>query len=123
MRILNLTQHNATIDQINAGVVDVDDPIKPLLNDLLTFNAIPDNWTLNYHAQDIVDLIRVRYPDFKIVMIGGAPFFMPVLTKVLKDAGYKVVFAFSRRESSEVTTDEGKVVKTQVFKHIGFVEV
>ncbi len=56
------------------------------------------------------------------VMIGGAPFLMPVLQKALQMRGITVLYAFSERVSIEKIVD-GVVVKTNEFKHIGFIEV
>jgi hypothetical protein len=55
-------------------------------------------------------------------MIGGAPFFMEPLSRALRDAGYKPIFAFSRRESVERTMPDGTVQKVAIFRHLGFVE-
>ena len=54
-------------------------------------------------------------------MIGGALWLMAPLSFYLKSAGINPVFAFSKRESVEEVID-GKTVKTNVFKHVGFVE-
>ena len=57
------------------------------------------------------------------VMIGGAPYFMSTLEKVLKEHGFTPLYAFSKRESIEEKMPDGSVKKVQVFRHIGFVEV
>jgi hypothetical protein len=52
-------------------------------------------------------------------MIGGAPFFMPVLAQMLlRRFGIKAVYAFSKR----VAVDGPDGTKTSVFKHMGFVD-
>jgi hypothetical protein len=55
-------------------------------------------------------------------MIGGAGFFLPVLEKALHQRGIIPVHAFSKRESVETRNADGTVSKTNIFKHLGFVE-
>ncbi len=47
---------------------------------------------------------------------------MPVLQKALQMRGITVLYAFSERVSVEKIVD-GVVIKTNEFKHIGFIEV
>ena len=77
--IINLTQHAASAEQIDQGVVQ------------LSFDA----------------------------MIGGAPYLLGPLAKMLID-DFKAVplYAFTQRVSVE---DPTTGVKTSVFKHMGFV--
>ena len=41
MQIMNLTQHNATEDQLKAGVYEPSPEIKKLISELLTFEELP----------------------------------------------------------------------------------
>ncbi len=118
MRILNLTQHAATADQIAAGVVEPAD--KVLVQALITFDELPDQIRLKAYAQTLAQM--ARQDGFDSVMIGGAPFFMPVLQAALQERGIKVLYAFSVRESRDEKLPDGSVKKTQVFRHAGFVE-
>lgn len=133
--ILNLTQHDATPEQLEAGVVNVPEQHKAELVRLLTFNEPPSPTEIRDRARDLVMLARWAYADLTNngevgkwgvgsfglkVMIGGAPFLMPDLDHELFAHGMQAVYAFSRRESVEAMVD-GKVVKTSTFKHVGFV--
>jgi hypothetical protein len=57
------------------------------------------------------------------VMLGGAPYLMGALEKAVRECGFTPVYAFSQRESEEITQPDGSVRKVQVFRHCGFVEV
>jgi hypothetical protein len=121
MIILNLTQHAATDTQMNVGVCNA--PSKELaeLKEALNFVGLPTVSDLYCSADKIAD-IAYRL-DATQVMIGGAPFFMPVLEAVLISKGFKVMYAFSERVSEESVSEDGTVTKINVFKHIGFYEV
>ena len=115
--IVNLTQHAATKEQKQAGVVDSNYP--DVISTILTFNTIPSREEMLKRANDIVLLALIS--DAPKAMIGGAPFFMAILENALIDAGITPLYAFSKRESVETTLEDGSVVKTNVFKHLGFV--
>lgn len=123
MIIVNLTQHNATNDQIDAGVFNLDYDHNELdfLRSLLTFDTIPTIQEMQQRADDIAQ-IAVR-ANVQKAMIGGAPFFMGYLETALKSVGIQPLYAFSQRVSIETTAEDGTVTKQNVFKHIGFVEV
>lgn len=122
-KILNLTQHKATAEQIKAGVMDIEDEKwRSVLLELLTFEELPDNVEILGAAQNIAALAEEQGKGAQKAMIGGAPFLMSRLEKALKERGFVTVYAFSKRVSEESEVD-GKVIKTQVFKHLGFVEV
>jgi hypothetical protein len=117
--VVNLTQHEATTDQRDAGVVSP--PCNAHIKALLTFDVIPS-------ASDIEEL-AVKLAEYayisgcKQAMIGGAPYLMSALERALKAQGITPVYAFSQRESVETVKEDGSVVKTNVFKHVGFVKV
>ena len=125
MKILNLTQHKATPDQIKAGVVDLNKKDKKMLKALLTFDfdvttkEIPTIAFIKYRAMEIAILAQKQ--GAKIAMIGGAPYLMHALHETLQKIGIAPVYAFSLRVSSEKMVD-GVVRKIQEFKHLGFVE-
>ena len=123
MTIVNLTQHNATNDQIDAGVFNVDYDHNELdyLRSLLTFDSIPAIEDMQQRADEIAK-IALR-TNAKKAMIGGAPFFMGYLETALKSVGIQPLYAFSQRVSVETTAEDGTVTKQNVFKHMGFVEV
>jgi len=119
MEILNLTQHKPTEEQIKAGVVD---PVerKNEIQILLTFDKIP---TKNEMEDRAIRLAKICIEEgFDKAMIGGAPYFMSTLERILKENGVQPLYAFSKRVVEEVETENG-VEKKVIFKHLGFVEV
>lgn len=123
---INLTQHplsneqRAWADEHCMAVVETDADTKSALN----FEELPTLEILEERADAIVSRLGTRHPDFhRTAMIGGAPFFMPVLERKLKEAGIQPVYAFSKRVSVEGVNEQGEVVKTSVFKHEGWIEV
>ena len=117
MRILNLTQHYASQDQVEAGVYEPAD--KGLVQGLLTFNAIPTKDVLMDCAKSLASVGEMEGATH--CMIGGAPFFMSYLEYALILVGITPVYAFSVRESVDQEQADGSVRKVAVFKHMGFV--
>ena len=125
MAILNLTQHNSTKDQINAGIIDLPAEFKTALVGAITFPAIYTKADLERKARCVLEVVRdYTGPQGGIgsiegVMIGGMPSFMPVLERVLSDYGIKVGYACTDRVSEDVQQSDGSVKKVAVFKHVG----
>jgi len=119
--ILNLTQHAATLEQIEAGVVDLDAVKRSQLQKLLTFDAIPSAVDVMSRALGIAEMAKAE--NCKKAMIGGAPFLMSALEDALDAALISAVYAFSQRVSVESVSADGTVTKVNVFKHVGFVDV
>lgn len=116
--MLNLTQHPATSEQLEAGVVE---PFsKEEVQRLLTFESRPCSEIIRARAAELV--ARAMGEGAVTAMIGGAPFFMGPLERALAEAGVTPYYAFSVRESTEVPDGAGGVRKTMVFRHAGFVE-
>ena len=125
MKILNLTQHAPTDEQVEAGVVNPGLTSREDLSALLTFDKLPTSSEVRKAAMDIaLRAFRERISGICTthVMIGGAPFLMPHLERTLRDMGFDVMYAFSERESTEQTQPDGSVRKINVFRHVGFVE-
>ena len=120
MAILNFTQHAATAEQVDAGVIDLMQHDLASLKALLNFVGLPTADEIYERAYAIAALAENLFAE--TVMVGGAPFLMPVLQKALQMRGITVLYAFSERVSIEKIVD-GVVVKTNEFKHVGFVEV
>jgi len=118
--IINLTQHAATAEQLAAGVVDLTGQDLSNLKALLTFVCLPTAEAVYDRAYAVANLAQSHGAES--VMIGGAPFFMGALERALNKIGIKPLYAFSERVSVEKEVD-GKIIKTNEFKHIGFVEV
>ena len=120
--ILNLTQHNATADQINAGINDIPVDFQNTLKGLLTFPTQYTRDDLEYRSLQIHELVRdfcgTSKEVLEGVMIGGMPSFMPVLESVLISKGIKVGYACTERKSVDKEVDD-KIIKTAVFVHAG----
>ena len=122
--IVNLTQHPATPAQMTAGVEDVPADLRKNLVAGLTFDRLPTVQEVCRAVDRLVEMVDLVNADHDIdaVMIGGAPFLMMPLTVALRRRGYRVVFAFSARDSVETINADGTVSKSSVFRHAGFVE-
>lgn len=121
--IWNATQHLATPEQREQGVVDLPAKAREKLCQLLTFEELPSSIQLRGRSISVVGLLAdagAKCGDR--VMLGGAPFFMEALSRNCRECALVPVFAFSRRESVEKQMPDGSTVKTAVFRHLGFVE-
>jgi hypothetical protein len=128
MRVLNLTQHTASPDQIAVGVIDLDAETRATVSALLTFDECPDAADIADRAHDLAVIAARARTDGDTgavlcdrVMIGGAPWLMGALAEALRAQGLTPLFAFSRRESVDVAQPDGSVRKTAVFRHAGWV--
>jgi hypothetical protein len=117
--ILNLTQHPALPEQMEAGVFDAE--VRDELDALLTFDEPPTMDEMEYRAARLAFIAECAGAD--AAMIGGAPFFMSTLERALLVAGITPVYAFSKRVSGEVIQPDGSVRKMSIFRHAGFVSV
>ena len=113
-KIVNLTQHKASQEQVEKGVFDLTDNTE--LKVLLTVNDLPTPDDIYHRVAGIVEIAKES--GAKSAMIGGAPFLMSALEKELKSAGIQPLYAFTKRVAIE---ENG--VKTSIFKHEGFVKV
>lgn len=121
MKILNLTQHKATPEQVDQGVIDLSDADRASLANALTFGELPDFDVLAARAASIALMAVGHSAGCKSAMIGGAPFFMAPLERALWKVGIRPLYAFSVRESVEEAQADGSVRKVAVFRHAGFV--
>jgi hypothetical protein len=119
MKILNLTQHTATADQVAAGVVEPKD--KKKIQEMLTFTEKPTAGEVLERAEALAAIAREEGATH--AMIGGAPFLMMPLHLALYRRGIVPVYAFSVRESTEEMLPDGTVRKVQVFRHAGFISL
>lgn len=105
--IINLTQHNATPEQVAEGVVDLPSELRTRLVELLTFNTLPGVAEVFQRAQDIAKLAaewldEQPHPEdygrdgaaLAEAMIGGAPFLMANLEAALLVYAIEPVYAF-----------------------------
>ncbi len=119
MDILNLTQHNPTLDQREAGVREPANTDKDAVKALLTFGEIPSREEIIRRANELAKIALDERATS--AMIAGAPYLMGPLENSLRMLGIHPLFAFSVRESIERTEKDGSVTKTNVFRHVGFV--
>ena len=118
--ILNLTQHDATPEQVAAGVVD--SAAIADIRRLLTVDLIPSRSEIQARANDLAWIAALsRDSGYSHAMIGGAPWMMRALEDALIDQGIEPVYAFSVRESVDQHQADGSVRKVAVFKHAGFI--
>ena len=118
MKILNLTQHQATPEQQQSGVFDCDN--RELLSKLLTFTRQPDHALIKSKARALVVFAQMH--GAKKVMIGGAPYLMSLLEAELIREGIQPLYAYSERVSEDQVQPDGSVRKVNVFRHLGFIE-
>jgi len=116
--ILNITQHQATDEQVAAGVVEPRN--KAAVQAALTINSLPTQGDLTARADALAD-IAVEH-GARSAMIGGAPYLMAPLERALIRAGIAPVYAFSVRESVDHAQPDGSIRKVAVFRHAGFVQ-
>ena len=121
--ILNLTQHPATPEQIEAGVVDLPDSVRPALIGWLTFSQLPSREEIEDRAEALALLADSLLPEEgnPAAMIGGAPYLMAPLEVALRNQRIRPLYAFSVRESAEQVLPDGIVRKTSIFRHAGFI--
>ena len=126
MKVLNLTLHRADDDQLKAGVEDLTSDVYKDLRDLALVEENPSKEEIDRRARKIARIASDYCDDRGLprkCMIGGAPWFVPHLLKVLRASRFRVFFAFSRRRSAEERDPEtGVTYKAGTFKHLGFVE-
>lgn len=121
-RVINLTQHAFSVEQIDeitqtGDFIETNDEVKSLI----TFNDIPTGDHLHEVASNVAIYARKTMGSgrtHRYAMIGGAPYFMSYLERALLDIGITPIYAFSKRVSQE---DPETGVKTSVFRHEGFV--
>lgn len=121
--VFNFTQHVATPDQREAGIVDFPPYVRELFIPLLNFEELPTMADVSDRATALVEIMNNEFQDFPghiKIMIGGAPFLMEPLSVELRSHGFIPVFAFSKRDSVE-TIENGVCKKSSVFRHAGLV--
>ena len=118
-KILNLTQHSTTAEQSAQGVFEPKE--KTNVQQLLTFENLPEREEIIARAEALAEIAEAE--NASKAMVGGAPYLMGALECALKKKGIQPLYAFSVRESVEETLPTGEVVKRNVFRHLGFVEV
>ena len=133
MKILNLTHHSASQNQVDAGVIDLRPEVAAEVRDLLTFIAIPTAEESRDRAEAIAE-IAARYDladtnegigeEFTArAMIAGELWLMAPLEKALLARGITPMYAFSDPVTDEITLPDGSIKKLKMFRRVGFWEV
>ena len=117
-KILNLTQHPASPEQVAQGVFEPKNKTK--VQRALTFNSLPTKEEIVSRAKELADIAKEH--NVSKVMIGGAPYLMSALETAMHEANITPLYAFAERDVVEATQPDGSVIKKSVFKHVGFVE-
>jgi len=115
MKIVNLTQHTPTPEQVAAGVFTSN---PEAVRSLLTFDTLPNVAAVVFRARDLARIAQASGATH--ALIGGAPYLMSPLEWHLKQVGVVPLYAFSERVSSEEVQPDGSVRKVNTFKHGGF---
>jgi hypothetical protein len=118
MKIVNLTQHASTPEQIAAGVVDLPPEIRGVLVELLTLDDAPTWRELEERCRQVATLAAEGC--HMAAMIGGAPAMQAALEAALLAVDILPMYAFSKRTSVEQTLPDGSVRKVAVFRHAGW---
>lgn len=117
MKILNLTQHQPTATQKEAGVYCLPDETE--LHRLLTFTTAPNAEEIHDRAEAITQLtLRAKA---KYVLLGGAPFLMAPLEQSLLKQHITPLYSFSIRQTKEEVLPNGSIKKIQIFDHQTFI--
>ena len=117
--ILNLTQHLATPEQLEAGVVEPAD--KNAVKELLTFHEAPSTDEIVSRAEALVAIAKAAGAD--AAMIGGAPYLMGALELGLNLFNIRPCYSFTKRISIDETQADGSIKKVSVFRHETFIYV
>lgn len=123
MIIINLTQHFATPEQKEAGVVDLPDKMRQRAIAAMTFDDLPTEADVVKAADELTAIAReaCKAHDTHHVMIGGATYLMNSLHCILLVHDMTPLYAFSKRDSKDEEQEDGSVRKVTVFRHLGFV--
>ena len=121
--VISLTQHEPTPDQkaIIHNWVDLTDAEKAYVKKNLTFRPQEvSKYAIMGRAAMLATLAKEK--GAKYAHIGGAPYLMAHLEDCLKQAGIVPLYSLTERVTEERVID-GEVVKTSVFKCVGFYAV
>ena len=120
--IFNLTQHDASREQLAAGVQPRSEGDAKLIRDLITFDSPPDIGEMRKRATSLAEIVLERLEATpRFALIGGATYFMSTLETVLKKHGVIPLHSFSQRVIHEEALPDGTVKKSGVFRHLGFI--
>lgn len=123
MKLINLTQHTMTAEQVadlaekGIDVIEVAPSENVVQN--ITFNVMPSMAEVQKRAFVVAEIAALNGANY--AMVGGAGYLMGALESELQQRGITPLHAFTVREVVEVHKEGGEVVKTAVFRHQGFI--
>jgi hypothetical protein len=121
MQVFNLTQHEPTAGQIEAGLMPRDDRDKAEVQKLITFNAPEEVTPSEMRRRAMCCAMIAQASGHEYAMCGGVAYFGRYLEDALIELRIKPIYSFSERASQEVHQADGSVKKTFVFKHKAWV--
>jgi hypothetical protein len=120
-KIIKITNHSMTDEQIVGlkgwEVVELPEEIQGRLA-----QCGPDAARLIRLATDVIEFAQSEGANF-IFGPAGSPAFCDIFSNLCRDAQIVIVFSHSVRESIETVKEDGTVVKTNVFKHVSFINL
>ena len=119
MSILNLTHHDATLEQLEAGVVEPSD--KATVRNLLTFVDLPTLDELRQRAYKLAEYADME--GVKKAMIEAPSYLISLLEAELIAHNIQPVHSFYGRWTTEKLDVDGRILAGIVFKHMGFIEI
>ena len=130
LKILNLTQYTATLEQKLAGVIDLPGYLREEIVELITFEEIPSPSEMEERATKVAQLYKRAHfllsgngmiPMSSFAIIDGAPYLQVFLERALWKIGVESLHAFLVKESVDQSQADGTVKKVAVFRHAGWV--
>ena len=122
MKVFNLTKHQMTQDQLEAGGVNV--PAAQSANNLQDFMAVPSHEELESRANALMNLASAAGAELGDgVMIAGAMYFIPALVQAARNSWFTPTFSFTQRKAVEDKLPDGSVKLSYVFKHESWVHI
>ena len=119
MTIINLTQHDATQDQLDAGVVNLIGEAAYKLKQAYRFNYVPSAEEKNRRVREIVQ-IAIDCKAEKALLDGPA-WLTSALERELAVHEISAVYSFSMYPIIMTMEGDGTLVKRQRIKHMTFI--
>lgn len=124
-KAINITNHELTKDQIvdlraTLGVQEED--ILQLSDDLKQKFSNVKIETYQRHLEEIINYAKRNLVSGDVAIVQGQVGYTYRIVQELKLYGVMCVFSFTDRVSTETQKEDGTIEKTNVFKHIQFIE-
>lgn len=116
-----MTQHALTPAQMQNNLCEFPEAQRNAIREALTIEQLPDRAELQQRAEKLAEQAAVC--GARAVMIGGAPYLMPLLVQALRARRIRIFCSFSPRRSIERRRADGSVEKSAVFCYEGLIEL